>query len=446
MPSFYDVLQVAYDRCPPDCSACEGACVRERTSTEACSGITAIHLPEVGFHTAMRCNQCSDPACLALCPTGAITKSKDDGIVRINEVKCIGCGLCTLACPYGGVNYNFDKQKAFKCDLCDGEPMCIDPCPLGLLSLLKSRDVMRYLRAEDAFSQGVPNCLGCPVELSLRFTLKVLGHDTFMFASQGCSIFLMRGASLQAISKTPTTICLMTNVASTMTGVKRYYRHLGQDVKCVAFVGDGATVDIGFQPLSGAAERGENLIYICCDNEGYQATGNQRSGSTSLLARTATTPVGGAWRGKPQPPKYMPLLMAFHNIPYVATATIAYPEDFARKLTKAMAVKDGLSYLHVFSPCPTGWRARTEDTIDICRMAVETSYFPLWEAEHCRFRLTYQEDQPKPLVEFTKMMGRFSHLNEEGLEELQNLVSERFNLIEALTRMNGNEPQPGKTG
>lgn len=446
MRGFYDVLQVDYNRCPPDCSACEAACVKERTGNEACSGITAIHLPETQFHTAMRCNQCSDPACLAICPTGAISKSKDDGIVRINEAMCIGCGLCTLACPYGGVNYDFDKHKAFKCDLCDGEPKCIDACPLGLLSLLKSRDVMRYLRAEDAFSQGVPNCLGCPVELSLRFTLKVLGHDTFMFASQGCSIFLMRGASLQAICKAPTTICLMTNVASTMTGVKRYYRHLGQDVKCVAFVGDGATVDIGFQPLSGAAERGENLIYICCDNEGYQATGNQRSGSTSFLARTGTTPVGSTWHGKPQPPKYMPLIMASHNIPYVATATIAYPEDFARKLTKALAVTDGLSYIHVFSPCPTGWRARTEDTIDICRMAVETCYFPLWEAEHFRFRFTYQVDRPKPVREFTKMMGRFSHVSEEGLEELQKLVNDRFNLIESLTRVNRDEPEPGHRG
>jgi phenylglyoxylate dehydrogenase beta subunit len=445
MQNFYDVLQVEYNGCPPDCSVCEAACVKERTGDEACAGVTAIHLPEIGFHTVMRCNQCSDPACLAICPTGAITKSKDDGIVRINEAICVGCGLCTLACPYGGVNNNFNTQKAFKCDFCDGEPKCIDACPLGLLSLLKSRNVMGYMRAEDAFSQGVPNCLGCPVELSLRFTLKVLGHDTFMFASQGCSIFLMRGASRHATSKVPTTICMMTNVASTMTGLKRYYRHLGQDVKCVAFVGDGATVDIGLQPLSGAAERGENLIYICCDNEGYQAPGNQRSGSTSFMGKTATTPVG-KWQGKPQSPKYMPLIMASHSIPYVATATISHPEDYARKLIKAMAVKDGLSYIHLFSPCPTGWRARTEDTIDICRIAVETCYFPLWEAERGKFRFTYKVDKPKHIREFTKMMGRFSHLDEEGRGELQRLVNERFNLIESLIRMKGNEPHLDKRG
>jgi pyruvate/2-oxoacid:ferredoxin oxidoreductase beta subunit len=128
----------------------------------------------------------------------------------------------------------------------------------------------------------------------------------------------------------------------------------------------------------------------------------------------------------------MPLIMASHNIPYVATATISHPEDYARKLTKAMAVKDGLSYIHLFSPCPTGWRARTEDTIDICRLAVETNYWPLWEAEHSRFRFTYQVDRPKPIGEFTKMMGRFSHLDEEGRGELQRVVNERFNQIEAL--------------
>lgn len=446
MQGFYDVMQVEYNRCPPDCSACEAACVKERTGEKTCSRITAIHLPEVEFHTAMRCNQCSDPACRAICPTGAITKSKDDGIVRINEAQCVGCGLCTLACPYGGISYNVTTHKAFKCDLCDGEPQCIEACPAGLLSVLKSRDVMRYMRAEDAFSQGVPNCLGCPAELSLRFTLKVLGHDTFLFSSQGCTTFLMRGASLQATSKVPTTICMMTNAASTMTGLKRYYRHIGQDVKCVAFIGDGATVDIGLQPLSGAAERGENLLYICCDNEGYQATGNQRSGSTSYMGKTATSPVGGRWRGKPQPPKYMPLIMAAHNIPYVATAAISHPEDYARKLTKAMAVKDGLAYIHLFSPCPTGWRARTEDTIEICRLAVETNYWPLWEAEHSRFRFTYPMEKPRPIREFTRMMGRFSHLDDQGLEELQGLVNERYKLIASFIRSNESEEELGKAG
>lgn len=435
MKGFYDVLKVEYGRCPPNCSGCEVACVKERTGREECSGITAIHAPEVGFHTAVKCNQCAEPACLAVCPTWAISKSAVDGIVRVKENKCIGCGLCTLACPYGGMSYNLDKQKAFKCDLCDGSPKCLDGCPYGLISLLKSRDVISYLRDEDVFSPGVPNCAGCPIELGMRLTFRILGKDTFVFATEGCSIYLTRGVSTEAICALPTYICCMTNVPSTATGVKRYYQHLGKDVKIVAFVGDGSASDVGFQPLSGAAERGENIIFICCDNEGFQATGNQRSGTTSWLSRTATTPVGGKWRGKPQTPKYMPLIMAAHLIPYVATAVIGYPEDYARKLTKAMAVKDGLSYVHLLSPCPTGWRARTEDSIEISRLAVETNYFPLWEYEKGRFRFTHQVGNPKPIVEFTRLMGRFSHLKEEELAQLQQSVNDRFNLIKSLCEM-----------
>jgi phenylglyoxylate dehydrogenase beta subunit len=435
MRGFYDVLKVEYGRCPPDCSHCEAACVKERTGKEGCSGITAIHVPEVDFHTAVKCNQCGEPACLAICPTGAISKSNVDGIVRIDENKCIGCGLCTLACPYGGMSYNLDERKAFKCDLCDGSPKCLDTCPDGLISLLKSRDVISHFRDEDVFSPGVPNCAGCPIELSMRWTFRILGKDTFTFAAEGCSIYLTRGVSTEAICAIPAYICCMTNVPSTATGVKRYYRHIGKDVKTVAFIGDGAASDVGFQPLSGAAERGENIIVICCDNEGFQATGNQRSGTTSLFGKTATTPVGGKWRGKPQAPKYMPLIMASHQIPYVATATISDPEDYARKLTKAMAVKDGLSYIHLFAPCVTGWRARTEDSIEICRLAVETNYFPLWEAEDGKFRFTHQVEHPKPIGEFTRLMGRFSHLREEDLTELQQLVNNRFKLVKALCEM-----------
>ena len=435
MNGFYNVLKVEYGKCPPDCSDCQVACVKERTGKEGCSGITAIHAPEVDFHTTLKCNQCSEPACLVICPTGAISKSEVDGVVRINEDKCIGCGLCTLACPYGGMSYNLDKQKAFKCDLCDGSPKCLNACPYGLISLLKSRDVISYLHDEDVFSPGVPTCAGCAIELGMRLTFRILGKDTFIFSTEGCSIYLTRGVSTEAICALPTYICCMTNVPSTATGVKRYYRHIGKDVKTVVFVGDGSASDVGFQPLSGAAERGENIIVICCDNEGFQATGNQRSGTTSWFSKTATTPVGGKWRGKPQAPKYMPLIMAAHLIPYVATAVIGYPEDYARKLTKAMAVKDGLSYIHLLSPCPTGWRARTEDSIEICRLAVETNYFPLWEAENGKFRFTYQVDNPKPIQEFTRLMGRFSHLKEGDLTELQQLVNNRFNLIKSLCEM-----------
>jgi pyruvate/2-oxoacid:ferredoxin oxidoreductase beta subunit len=214
-----------------------------------------------------------------------------------------------------------------------------------------------------------------------------------------------------------------------MTGVYRYYRKIGKKVKLVAFVGDGATVDIGFQALSGAAERGENFIYICYDNEGYMNTGVQRSGSTPYAARTTTTPVSAIHRGKQQASKYLPLLMLFHRIPYVATANIFHLEDYAEKLLKAAEINDGVAYIHLFSPCTTGWGIDESRAIDASRLAVETNYFPLWEAIRGKLRLTHMETTPKPIQEYTKLMDKYAHLTDEELNELQELVNDRYDTI-----------------
>ena len=279
---------------------------------------------------------------------------------------------------------------------------------------------------------GTSACRGCPAELALRFTLRLLGKDTILFTAPGCAISFVLGFDTQAHIRIADYTCLLTNVASSMTGVYRYYRSIGKETKLVAFVGDGATVDAGFQPLSGAAERGENFIYICNDNEGYMNTGVQRSSSTPFGARTTTTPVGKARHGKEENSKYLPLLMLFHGIPYVATATIAYPEDYARKLTKAMQVKDGLSYLHLFLPCTTGWGIPEDQGLDACRLGVETNYFPLWEAEHGKLRLTQEVTNPKPIHEYIGLMGKYSHLTAEEIAQIQEQVNARYGVIKAL--------------
>ncbi len=426
MRAFYDTLKLEYGSCPPDCAACVEACVEERKEDMWGEGsIKLIHAPEFGFHGAITCIQCSQPACKEVCPTGAIQKSEIDGVVRIEKGKCVGCALCTLVCPYGGVYYNTVRNKAFKCDTCGGEPKCVDACEYGILSFTKTRQVCGYLCHEDVFVPGVALCPGCSVELAIRFAMKILGKEALLFTSPGCAPLLVGRFERVAL-------CLMTNVASTMTGVKRYFRKVGRDVVTVAFAGDGTTCDVGFQPLSGAAERGENVIYICYDNEAYMNTGIQRSSTTPLRAWTTTTPLGKTRKGKQQAPKYLPLIMAFHGISYTATATVGYLDDFAQKITKAKEVKDGMSYIHLLSPCPTGWRFPTESTIEVSRKAVETNYFPLWEAERGKFRLTYQVRTPKPIQEFTKLMGRFSHLTEEDLVELQELVNSRFATIKGL--------------
>ena len=133
--------------------------------------------------------------------------------------------------------------------------------------------------------------------------------------------------------------------------------------------------------------------------------------------------------------KNVPLIMAAHDIPYVATAVIGYPEDFLMKLQKAMAVKDGMSYIHILSPCILGWGYGIPESLDVVRAAVQTNYFPLWEYERGEYRLTHAVEKPKPIAEYTKLLKKFAHLNEQDLDELQKIVNKRFNQIKALTRL-----------
>ncbi|MDY6855994.1 MAG: thiamine pyrophosphate-dependent enzyme [Thermodesulfobacteriota bacterium] len=423
METFYDTLNIQYGACPLQCNDCEKACVISGHGSESGAAIQTIHMDAPDFHGASTCIQCGEPACQGVCPSGAIKKGESDGVVRIDKERCIGCALCTLACPYGGVFYDVNQGKAFKCDDCDGRFDCVMACKYGVLSVGNPRLVCDCLHNEDLLSLGAFFCPGCTVELTARFTLRVLGKDLIIFGPPGCGVLGV------GMAHTATFATLMTNLPSIMTGVKRYYRKKGRDVMCVGFAGDGTTADIGFQPLSAAAERGENLIYICYDNEAYQNTGIQRSSTTPWGAWTSTTQVGQEGHGKRQSAKNVPLLLAMHGIPYAATATVAHLEDYGHKLEKAKAVKDGLAYIHVLCPCPTGWKAQPEESIEISRMAVETNYFPLWEAERGEFRITFPVTNPRPIHEFTRQMGRFSHLSKEELDEFQAIVDDRFAMI-----------------
>jgi phenylglyoxylate dehydrogenase beta subunit len=435
MTGFYERLKIEYGACPPACSACVEACAKERGNGAL---MKLVDVGDIGFQNVNTCIQCGQPVCIKVCPTGAIYKSESDGVVRIEGEKCVGCGLCTLECPYGGIYFDASRGRAFKCDTCDGKFKCVEACKYGVLSVIRNRETYAYLNEDDPVTPGDNCCIGCGAELGVRFVLKVLtklNKEVILFGAPGCAGVVTNAMGTKATTKIPNFFCLMTNIAPIMTGVKRYYRKMGRDVTTVAFVGDGATADVGFQTLSGAAERGENIIYICYDNEAYMATGIQRSGTTPFKAWTFTTPVGQKRRGKEQISKYIPLLMALHGIAYTATANLAYLDDFARKLAKASKVKDGMSYIHLFSPCPTGWRAAPENVVQISRMAVETNYFPLWEAERRKFRLTYEVAQPKPIQEFTRLMDRFSHLRKEELDELQESVNSRFAFIKNLTEI-----------
>jgi pyruvate/2-oxoacid:ferredoxin oxidoreductase beta subunit len=279
---------------------------------------------------------------------------------------------------------------------------------------------------DDLLTAATGMCPGCPGELAARVMLKVLGKNVITFRTPGCQPIHM--------SRVPGIPCLMTNIASNMTGASRYMRRIGRDdVTIVCFVGDGATADVGFQPLSGAASRGEHILYICNDNEAYMNTGVQSSSVTPQGSWTSTTWVGDDHRGKQTEGKYMPLIMLMHGISYVATATMGYYEDYVLKLEKAKeATKRGMAYIHLHTPCSIGWRAPADKGIEMSRMAVQTNYFPLWEAEDGKVRFTKRPKKPKALIDLIKMQKRFSHINDQELARLQKTLDNRIALLDRL--------------
>jgi len=301
----------------------------------------------------------------------------------------------------------------------------------------KSKIFDYFTEKEDQFSGGLSWCAGCVMELTARFIPKILGKDIVLVGCPSCSAVVLYGQNAGTWHKLAYYSCLMTGVASSATGISRMLRRTGNDATVVCFTGDGCAADVGFQPLSGAAERNEHIIYICYDNEGYMNTGYQRSSTTPYLASTSTTPTGIASKGKPTPAKNMPLLMALHGVPYVATATLSNLEDFAKKLLTAKEkTKEGFAYLHVFAPCVMGWRFDSSLSIQVCRTAVRTNYFPLWEAVNGKFRITQEVDNPRPVQELTKMVRKFSHLKEDDISKLQQMVDERFTFLKALCAIN----------
>lgn len=295
-----------------------------------------------------------------------------------------------------------------------------------------------YQDEESQFAGGVSPCAGCTMELNLRFVSKVLGKDIIFVGTPSCSAPVLHGQNVGSWHKHAYYACTMTGVASSATGITRYYRKAGIEATVVCHTGDGCAVDIGFQTLSGAAERNENIIYICYDNEGYMNTGIQRSSATPYGAQTSTTPVGSVKKGKQTGSKNMPMIMSMHNIPYVATATLSHLEDYAQKLVKAKEkVKQGAVYLHVFCPCLVGWKIPMDSSIAVCRAAVRSNYFPLWEAEDGEYRITQKVSKPKPVSELIGMLGKFKHLKDVDVAVLQKQSDQRFALLSALCAKDG---------
>jgi pyruvate ferredoxin oxidoreductase beta subunit len=206
-------------------------------------------------------------------------------------------------------------------------------------------------------------------------------------------------------------------------------------ITVVTFAGDGGTADIGLQSLSGAMERGHDFIYVCLDNEAYMNTGIQRSSSTPFGAMTTTSPVGKITAGQTTWKKNLPAIMAAHNIPYVATASPAYYLDLMNKAKKAALIQ-GPAYLHVYSPCPTGWRHGTDLAVEISRLVVETNIFPLYEVIEGKY-VVRKNTRTKPVEEYLKQQRRFSHLTPELIQTIQKRVDTEYEKLLKMETLTG---------
>jgi pyruvate ferredoxin oxidoreductase beta subunit len=264
-------------------------------------------------------------------------------------------------------------------------------------------------------AHGISTCAGCGLEVVIRKILDVLGKNTVIVIPPGCAA-LFSGYGNETTLKIPGLQGNLENTAAYAAGIKAGFEMQGRDdITVLGFAGDGATVDIGIQALSGAFERGDRILYVCYDNEAYMNTGIQGSGSTPLMASTTTTPAG-----KTAPRKNMMEIAAAHGIPYAASASVGYIEDLKKKVEKAKnANANGPAYLHVHTPCPTGWQFDPALTIEVAKTAVKTGAWVLMEIEYGKTTLDRKLDKLKPVDAYLKMQGRFKHITDTDIKNIQ---------------------------
>jgi len=291
--------------------------------------------------------------------------------------------------------------------------------------------VPQLVAGEELFAPGHRACIGCGEALAVRLACKALGRNSIVVSVTGC-IEIISSPLPYTSWRLPWIHTLFENAAAVASGVEaglkamtRKERRPTQEVNVVAMAGDGGTSDIGLQALSGALERGHNFLYLCFDNEAYMNTGIQRSSATPYGASTTTSPAGKMSIGQVTRKKDMPAIAAAHNIPYVATACPSYPFDLMSKVAKGAAIP-GPAYIHILSVCPTGWRCPPELTIRMGRLAAETGIFPLYEIENGEYKLNVSPPKLKPVQDYLKLQGRFRHLSEETLTEIQHRVDKEY--------------------
>lgn len=289
-------------------------------------------------------------------------------------------------------------------------------------------NVKTTIPEEENMLSGHVACLGCGAALAMRYALKALGKKTVV-SIPACCWAVIPGVWPRRNLEVPLVYTAFEVTGSAISGVKNALDAKGmEDVTVMGWAGDGGTADIGIQSLSGAVDRDEDVIYVMYDNEAYMNTGIQRSGSTPPGTWTTTTPVGVTQYWEKSRKKNVVEMLVGQGIKYAATASVAYPEDFIRKLQKAKSIK-GTKYIQVFSPCPTGWKVSPELTVELSRLVVETGAWPLYEVENGVYTINVKPDKLKPIKEYLKPQGRFRHLPDDFVEKIQKEVEREWEVL-----------------
>ena len=304
--------------------------------------------------------------------------------------------------------------------------------------MAKALTLKELSKKEVLISSGHRLCAGCGAPTVVKMVLLASDYPIIASNATGC-LEVSTCISDYTAWKIPWIHSAFENAAATISGVETMYRSLkkqgkiDKEIKFIAFGGDGGTYDIGLQSLSGAMERGHDMLYICYDNGAYMNTGIQRSSATPRGADTTTRPAGSVIPGKTEPRKDLTKIMAAHNIPYAAQASPSHWMDLIKKVRKALDIQ-GPKFMNIISPCNRGWRSRTDDSIMLSRLAVETCYWPLYEVENGVTKITFKPKEKKSIVDFLKAQGRFKHLfkpeNEWVIKKLQEDIDREWERLQ----------------
>lgn len=292
---------------------------------------------------------------------------------------------------------------------------------------MSNYNLKEVMNKPERLTPGHRMCAGCGATIGVRAVLRGLHEDDYAVIGNATGCLEVSSYMYPYTAWEDSYIHnAFENAGATLSGVETAYHVLKKrgkipenvNYKFITFGGDGGTYDIGFQSLSGAMERGHDMVYVCYDNGAYMNTGIQRSSATPMYADTTTTPVGKISNGKMQNRKDLASIIADHDVAYVAQTTFTRDfKDIHTKSEKAIYT-EGPSFLNIMTPCPRGWRYNTADIMEICRLAVETCYWPLFEVDHGKWSLTYEPKKKLPIEDFLRPQGRFKHLFKKGNEDL----------------------------